>query len=393
MQALMNSQTIQASHVISTCCFAYYLGADSFIESVKEGLFPTETFTNFVFSLAIVAFFLTVFNGIVITDEDDASGFFGKAASLTKGIIYKKTDYMHLFILLVYTTILMMSFFVGGLADSSSAIILIICVTLNAGVPIFLLCLLDPNKIKTLVGEPSEIEKKLSNKGVDKTFSEAAQRIDFWYSCIVAMFLIGTARIFDENSDPLSMGDDTKSNMIEETYSVYEVIGAVVIGTFLTLFRSKVRPSLTIIFCCLIGGIGQLAMIWPKQFTDYIDPMLFSVAFASFAEGGLMVSLASFCHEEYGTDQIGILLGTMMTFGAAGLYILDEVFFPSIYEWYAEENGAGSKVLKNYGNWNVTMFSVLTGLYTLCFILAIISHKSVVRREKAESQKLVMVKF
>ena len=214
MQALMNSQTIQASHVISTCCFAYYLGADSFIESVKEGLFPTDTFTNFTFSLAIVAFFLTVLNGVVITDEDDESGFFGKAVALTKGIIYKKTDYMHLFILLVYTTILMMSYFVGGLADSSSAIILLICVGLNAGVPIFLLCLLDPAKIKTLVGEPSDIEKKLSNKGVDKKFGEAAQRIDFWYSCIIAMFTIGIARIFDENADDLGMGDDDRADMI-----------------------------------------------------------------------------------------------------------------------------------------------------------------------------------
>ena len=174
MQALMNAQTIQASHVITSCCFAYYLGADSFIESIKEGLYPNETFTNFVFTLAINAFILTFLNGMIITDEDDASGFFGKAASLTKGIIYKKTNYMHLFILLVYTTILVMSFYAGGLADSSVSIILLICVLLNWGVPIFLLCLLDPTKIKTLVGEPTDIEKKLSNKGVDKTFTEAA---------------------------------------------------------------------------------------------------------------------------------------------------------------------------------------------------------------------------
>jgi hypothetical protein len=334
--------------VISTCCFAYYLGADSFIESIKEGLFPTDTFTNFTFSLAIAAFLLTFLNGVIITDEDDESGFFGKAVALTKGIIYKKTDYMHLLILLVYTTILMMSYFAGGLADQSSATILVICIVLNLGVPICLLCLLDPNKIKTLVGEPSDIEKKLSNKGVDKTFGEAAQRIDFWYSCIIAMFLIGIARIFDENAEPLGMGDDEQENMIGETYSVYEVIGAVSMGTFLTLFRANVRPSLTIILCCIIGGVGQLAMIWPNSIT-FTQPMRIAVATSAFAEGGLMVSLASFCHEEYGTDQIGILLGTMMSFGAAGLYALDEIFFPNIYEIYADENGAGSKTLKHYG--------------------------------------------
>ena len=134
-------------------------------------------------------------------------------------------------------------------------------------------------------------------------------------------------------------------------------------------------------------------MIWPDLFSSSVDPIFPAVAAASFAEGGLMVSLGSFCHEEYGTDQIGIILGTMMSFGAAGLYVLDEVFFPNIFEWYSSENGAGSKVLKTYGQWNVTMFSVLFALYSICLILAIISHRSVVRREKVESQKLVMVKF
>lgn len=113
-------------------------------------------------------------NGIIITDEDDAGGFFGKAVALTSGIVYKKTDYMHLFILIVYTSILLLGYFVGGLADQTATIILSICVALNLFVPIALLCLLDPTKIKQLVGEPSDIEKKLSNKGVDVKISDAA---------------------------------------------------------------------------------------------------------------------------------------------------------------------------------------------------------------------------
>ena len=70
------------------------------------------------------------------------------------------------------------------------------------------------------------------------------------------MFLIGTARIFDENADSLGMGDDAREDLIGQAYSVYEVIGAVTIGSFLTFFRSKVRPSLMIVFCCIIGGMG-----------------------------------------------------------------------------------------------------------------------------------------
>jgi len=52
------------------------------------------------------------------------------------------------------------------------------------------------------------------------------------------MFIIGMARVFDENAEVLGMGDDDRETMISETYSVFEVLGAVFIGSFLTIFRS-----------------------------------------------------------------------------------------------------------------------------------------------------------
>ena len=59
-----------------------------------------------------------------------------------------------------------------------------------------------------MVGEPSDIEKKLSNKGNDVEFGEAAQRVDFWYISIVAMFVIGTSRMHDENAELLSLRNE-----------------------------------------------------------------------------------------------------------------------------------------------------------------------------------------
>jgi len=75
----MNLQTIQSSHVISTCLISYYLGADSFIVSIKSGLFADTAFTSFTMSLAIFAFVLTILNAFVISDDEDTGGFFGKA--------------------------------------------------------------------------------------------------------------------------------------------------------------------------------------------------------------------------------------------------------------------------------------------------------------------------
>ena len=53
----------------------------------------------------------------------------------------------------------------------------------------------------------------------------------------------------------------------------------------------------------------------------------------------------------------------------------------------------GQKYFKGYGKWNEFLFSAFIGAYLLSFILAIVSHISIKRREAADSQKLVMVRF
>lgn len=110
---------------------------------------------------------------------------------------------------------------------------------------------------------------------------------------------------------------------------MYEVLGAFIMGCIMTFFRSKVRPSLVLVIVVFIAMLGQLAMVWPESCT-FADPMLVAVGSSAFAEGGLLVALACFCHEEYGTENFGILYGFFLTFGVAGLFALDEIFFPNV---------------------------------------------------------------
>lgn len=232
------------------------MGADTFIMAIKDGLLPDTTFTKFTMQIGIGVFFITVIQAFVITDEEDAEGFFGKAVALTKGIIYKKTNYLHVIILAVYTAFLMMAYFGGDMKGSTSAIILVVLILLNLAVPFIILYLLSPDRIKSFVGEPSDIEKKLSNKGADKTIAETFIRLDFWYMAICTMIVTGTSRLFDENAESLAMHNDDMQDMISDTYGVFEVIGAVVMGSILTFFRSKIRPSLIVVFALIIGGVG-----------------------------------------------------------------------------------------------------------------------------------------
>ena len=224
--------------MITTSCFAYYLGADSFFVALKDGLFPTTSFSNFTFELAIDAFALTILNALAVTDADDVGGFFGKAIALSKGIIYKKTNYGHLIILAVYNTVLVYGYLGGDMKGETSATILYSLVAANWLIPIIVIALMDEERIKRIVGEPSEIEKKLSNKGADKTYGEAASRIDFWYMSITSMVMIGTSRMFDENAETLSLHDPDKSELITDTFGVYEIIGATIMGSLLTFFRA-----------------------------------------------------------------------------------------------------------------------------------------------------------
>lgn len=106
-----------------------------------------------------------------------------------------------------------------------------------------------------------------------------------------------------------------------------------------------------------------------------------------------MVALASFVHEEYGTESFGLLYGTMLAFGGVGLYAFDEIFFPNIFEWYAEESAAGYMYFKDYGQWNVLLFGALTFLYFVSLILATVSHISVQRRDSDGGSKLNMIQF
>jgi len=268
MQALMNLQTILSSHVIAACCVSYYLGADSFIVSVKDGLFKTITFSDFVMSLAIAAFILVILNAVIISDREDAGGIMGRSETLSKGIAYKKKNYGHLLILAVFTTMLVGADFSGAIKSRESAIGLIALVFANLLVPLVFLRLLSPERIKKLIGQPTEIEQKLAGKGDDMDFSQAAVRIDFWYMGIVTMIVIGASRLFNENAHYLGMMNDQRQLMVSETFQVYTVVGAFVTGALLTLFRALLQPSKVIVLLALAAGLGQLAMVWPQTFQD-----------------------------------------------------------------------------------------------------------------------------
>lgn len=78
LQALLNAQTIQCTHVVCGCLISYYCGADSLIHALRMGLFKSTNLPSFVAFLAISALVLTLLNGSMISDEQGSKGFFAK---------------------------------------------------------------------------------------------------------------------------------------------------------------------------------------------------------------------------------------------------------------------------------------------------------------------------
>ena len=147
------------------------MGSDSFLQSVKLALLPEMEYKDFVMVLAISAFLSAIANGLVISDEEDAGGFMGKAVALSKGIIFKKVNYLNLLILIAYTVLLIINLDGYELRNGIFSGIQLALVFANLLVPVFLIALIAPENIKDYVGEPSHIEKQLSNKGEDLTVS------------------------------------------------------------------------------------------------------------------------------------------------------------------------------------------------------------------------------
>ena len=106
--------------------------------------------------------------------------------------------------------VLSYSYFDDGLTDQTASIALLVLVLLNLVVPASIFTLLDPKNI----GEPSDTDKEMVKKGTDLTFSDAAQRLDFWYLSICAMIVVGASRLFDGNALALGMHDEKNEEMI-----------------------------------------------------------------------------------------------------------------------------------------------------------------------------------
>ena len=58
-----------------------------------------------------------------------------------------------------------------------------------------------------MIGGATETEKFIGGKGVDHNFAEVASGIEFWYTCVISMVVIGSSKMVLENTGPFSLNN------------------------------------------------------------------------------------------------------------------------------------------------------------------------------------------
>ena len=66
-------------------------------------------------------------------------------------------------------------------------------------------------------------------------------------------------------------------------------------------------------------------MLNPDSTVPMSTLVLITTITSALVEGGYMVSLASYVHEEYGQEQFGFIYGCLISAGCAGLLAYDEL--------------------------------------------------------------------
>jgi hypothetical protein len=218
LQALMNQQTVLASAVISGIIISYFLGGDSFIQTMMFGYADETYFATFLTYLAVSGIVISIATCFVISDEEDAEGLFGKGEALTKGVLYKRFGYFYYAVLFIYLVTLLCALHGTNLETTTGASILVLLLIFNLCVPFLIFYCYDAARLKEMIGEADETEKFIGGKGKDQQFSEVVSGLEFWYTCVISMIVIGSAKMVVENTGPFSLGNQEEAIYCERAF-------------------------------------------------------------------------------------------------------------------------------------------------------------------------------
>jgi len=200
--SVLESMSVLCCHFVSALMVSYFFGGPFLLLTFKSGLLGTSLIYFIIIGAAIV--FVAGFVLLEDAKEDEGgSGFSLDAlASVTTGILNKKTAGGHILINAVLAVLFLFVYAYDWETSSVCCIIILVLWLLNLAAPLILLAMLDEEAIKGMIGSPEDFEKDLMlKKGKEGEQSTS----DFWLFCLATGFNVAIAFVVSENAGTLAL--------------------------------------------------------------------------------------------------------------------------------------------------------------------------------------------
>lgn len=201
LQSIMESTTVLCCHFVSGLLIRYfYAGRQIFGMLSKSDFFGSyKAITLFTIIAGVIVYLLTM-KMLADSDEEDETGLLGRAASLSKGIVNRRTSKGFIYIQFALTCALLIIQFLNWEDCKYVAIFILILWILNLIVPLQVLISLDEESMRKAIGSPRDVEKFLmEGKGKDKDFSDVKSSKDYILICTAVAINVGMSITVCEN--------------------------------------------------------------------------------------------------------------------------------------------------------------------------------------------------
>jgi hypothetical protein len=237
IQAMLDFHTIVCSHIINGVLISYFIGADTIVMSITNGLFPETNFGKVVIYIAIINLIVQTITAIKIDETKDAAGMKAKSNALSKGIYFKKNLLPYLAGVILFAGTVIFVQLNKNYVLGAGAVIILAVLGVNLILPIYQAWKLDINTVNDAIGYPSMSERMMSNKGVDLEFSTVVKRPEFWFYGFTFAIVFGISRMIVGNSDELLSHNEDAAEEIKQVYQLFEIAGCALTSVRLQLLR------------------------------------------------------------------------------------------------------------------------------------------------------------
>lgn len=212
---MFESTTVLCCHFVGSLIIGYFfVSRQIFSLFSKSDLFGSfKNLSLFIIIGGVITCFMAS-RLLSNSGDDDESGILGRAASLSKGIVNRRTSKGFIYIQFALTCVLVAIQVLDWEEYRATSIFILVLWVLNLIVPITVLIFLDEEAMRKAIGSPRNAEVLLmNNKGKDKDFEDVKSSRDYYMLVTVVAINAGMSITVSENVGIISQEKELAASM------------------------------------------------------------------------------------------------------------------------------------------------------------------------------------